>query len=48
MQTQRKWLDEGLKVFPISVNVSKRQLYNPYFAEEYIEIKIDINYQMVL
>lgn len=36
---QRKWLDEGLKVFPISVNVSKRQLYNPYFAEEYIETK---------
>lgn len=36
---QRKWLNEGLKVFPISVNVSKRQLYNPYFAEEYIETK---------
>ena len=36
---QRKWLDEGLKVFPVSVNVSKRQLYNPYFAEEYIETK---------
>lgn len=36
---QRKWLDRGLKVFPISVNVSKRQLYNPNFAEEYIETK---------
>ena len=29
----------GLKEFPISVNVSKRQLYNPNFAEEYIETK---------
>lgn len=36
---QRKWLDMGLKIFPISVNVSKRQLYNPNFAEEYIETK---------
>lgn len=36
---QRKWLNRGLKVFPISVNVSKRQLYNPNFAEEYIETK---------
>lgn len=27
----RKWIDEGKKVFPISVNVSRLHLYNPLF-----------------
>lgn len=28
----RKWLDEGRKVFPISVNISRVNIYNPQFV----------------
>lgn len=28
----RKWLDEGKKVFPISVNISRVNIYNPQFV----------------
>lgn len=34
----RKWLDEGYKVVPVSVNMSQLQLYNTRFIDEYIEI----------
>lgn len=34
----RKWLDAGLKVVPISVNLSQLQLYNLHFIDEYREI----------
>lgn len=31
----RRWLDAGLPVVPVSVNVSRLHLYNPHFTEEY-------------
>lgn len=41
----RKWLDEGCRVAPVSVNLSQQQLYNTRFIEEYQEIlkKYDIS-----
>lgn len=39
----RKWLDMGIQVFPLSVNVSKSQLSNPTFMEDYIHIKEKYN-----
>lgn len=34
-QAQRRWLDKGLNVVPISVNLSRRHLDNPEFIKEY-------------
>lgn len=34
----RRWLDEGRKVSPISVNISRVDLYNPKLAETLIEL----------
>lgn len=34
-QAQRRWLDKGLDVVPISVNLSRRHLDNPEFIKEY-------------
>ena len=31
----RRWLDAGIPVVPVSVNVSRLHLYNPRFTEEY-------------
>ncbi len=33
-QMIRKWLDDGKKVYPISVNVSRTDLYNPNLPEQ--------------
>lgn len=30
----RRWLDEGRKVYPVSVNISRVSLYNPNLAED--------------
>lgn len=35
---QKKWLDEGLAIVPISVNLSRQHLYNDEFMEEYKDI----------
>lgn len=35
----RRWLDMGIPIIPISVNVSKVQLNNPTFLEEYFAVK---------
>lgn len=35
----RSWLDRGLDVLPVSVNVSKVQLQNPLFQQDYIQLK---------
>lgn len=35
---QKRWLDKGLGIVPISVNLSRRHLDNPEFIEEYKEI----------
>lgn len=34
-ERQKKWLDEGKKLVPVSVNLSRRHLYNDEFMEEY-------------
>lgn len=34
-QAQKRWLDQGLEVVPISVNLSRRHLDNPEFIREY-------------
>lgn len=34
----RKWIDEGRRVVPVSVNLSQLQLYNLRFIDEYKEI----------
>lgn len=31
----RRWLDEGLEVVPVSVNLSRLHMYRPAFVEEY-------------
>ena len=33
-QMLRRWLDEGRKVYPISVNISRVSLYNPNLADD--------------
>lgn len=35
---QKRWLDKGMKIVPISVNLSRRHLENPEFIEEYKKI----------
>ena len=44
---QKRWISEGKKVVPISVNLSRRHLYNPGFIEDYRKIiearKVPIN-----
>ena len=35
---QKRWLDQGLLVVPISVNLSRRHLENPEFIDEYKKI----------
>ena len=35
---QKRWLDEGRKIVPISVNLSRQHLYNPKLVEEYQKI----------
>ena len=37
-QMLRRWLDEGRKVYPISVNISRVSLYNPNLAEDICEL----------
>ena len=32
---QKRWIDRGMKVVPISVNLSRRHLNNPEFIDEY-------------
>ncbi|MDD3337019.1 MAG: EAL domain-containing protein [Eubacteriales bacterium] len=32
-QQQRKWLDKGIPVSPVSVNISRRDIYNPRLCE---------------
>lgn len=32
---QKKWLEEGKKIVPVSVNLSRQHLYNPSFIEDY-------------
>lgn len=34
-QAQRRWIDKGMKVVPVSVNLSRRHLNNPEFIDEY-------------
>lgn len=34
----RRWLDEGRKVYPVSVNISRVSLYNPNLAEDICEL----------
>lgn len=38
---QKRWLDKGLPVVPISVNISRRHLENPGFIDEYKKILDD-------
>lgn len=35
---QKKWKEKGLKILPVSVNVSRNRLYRPNFVEEYTKI----------
>lgn len=35
---QKRWIEKGLKVVPVSVNLSRRHLNNPEFVDEYKEI----------
>ncbi|MCM1039734.1 MAG: EAL domain-containing protein [Ruminococcus sp.] len=35
---QKRWLDKGLEIVPISVNLSRRHLDNPDFIDEYKQI----------
>lgn len=39
---QKEWLEEGKKIVPISVNLSRRHLYNDEFMEEYRNIVADV------
>lgn len=34
----RKWIEDGLPIFPVSVNLSRLHLYNPGFIGDYTEI----------
>ncbi len=34
-EDQKRWLDEGKRVVPISVNLSRQHLHNPSFIEDY-------------
>lgn len=36
---QRKWLDAGHKPIPVSVNLSRSNVENPVFLEEYVRIR---------
>lgn len=38
MCAQKRWIEKGLKVVPVSVNLSRRHLNNPEFVDEYKEI----------
>lgn len=38
---QRRWMDKGLPIVPISVNISRRHLENPEFIDEYKKILDD-------
>lgn len=42
-QDIKQWLDEGIEVVPISVNLSQLQLYNLHFIDEYREILAKYN-----
>lgn len=37
-QDQKRWLDEGKNIVPISVNLSRQHLHNPKLVEEYQKI----------
>lgn len=37
-QMLRRWLDEGRKVYPISVNISRVSLYNPNLADDICDL----------
>ena len=34
----RQWLDQGLRVYPVSVNVSRRDLYYPRLVEVFLDL----------
>lgn len=38
-QTLRRWKDEGKKILPISINLSRNHLHNPGFLKDYKEIQ---------
>lgn len=39
---QKKWIEEGKEVVPVSVNLSRRHLYNDEFMEEYRNVVEEI------
>lgn len=38
-RTMRKWIDDGLHPVPVSVNLSRAHLLDPYFLESYVAIR---------
>lgn len=36
--TLRKWLDEGLAALPISINISRADLYNPHLLDDILDV----------
>lgn len=48
-QMIRRWLDEGKKVYPISVNVSRTDLYNPNLLEQIKECvaEFDVPHELI-
>jgi len=48
-QMIRKWLDEGKKVYPVSVNVSRTDLYNPDLLEQIKDCvaEFDVPHEMI-
>lgn len=41
--TLRRWIDTGMPIVPISVNVSRVQLYSPTFLKDYVAIRDQYN-----
>ena len=48
-QMIRKWLDDGKKVYPVSVNVSRTDLYNPNLLEQIKECveRFDVPHELI-
>ena len=48
-QMIRKWLDDGKKVYPVSVNVSRTDLYNPNLLEQIQECveRFDVPHELI-
>ena len=40
-EDQKRWVDEGKKVVPVSVNLSRRHLYHPEFIDDYKQIIVE-------